>query len=335
MKFSMLLPAKEDPAKWTLARQIGVEYAITKASTELSGLPDPSHFQSLQTIKNAFNKAGFTLYGLEGDQFDMSSIKLGRTDRNAVIEKYHQMLRNMGKLEIPLLCYNFMASIGWFRTRVDIKERGGALVSGFYNDDVGNEFLDPDDCVSENKLWENLFYFLDAVLPVAQEAGVTMALHPDDPPVSPLKGVGRILTSPEAFEKVYERHPAKHNAITFCQATFGLMTTDIAALAAKWLKEDRIAFLHLRDVTGDKYNFRETFHDNGPTDMAAMMLLYCKHGFKGPVRPDHAPAMYGERQVDFKGSTSVGYGVSGKIFAIGYLKGLYDMANCQLSLDKD
>lgn len=334
MKFSMLLPAKEDPAKWNIARQIGVDYAITKASTELSGLPDPSDFQALQRVKNAFNKAGFTLYGLEGDQFDMSPIKLAKPDRDKTIEKYQQMLRNMGELEIPLLCYNFMASIGWFRTRVDIKERGGALVSGFYNDEVGNELLNPEDCVTENQLWDNLFYFLDAVLPVAQEAGVTMALHPDDPPVSPLKGVGRILTSPQAFEKVFERFPIQHNAITFCQATFGLMTDNVFALAEKWLKADRIAFLHLRDVSGDKYNFRETFHDNGQTDMAAMMLLYCKHGFKGPVRPDHAPAMYGEFQDEFKGSTSVGYGISGKIFAIGYLKGLYDVSRHQSGSNK-
>ncbi len=319
----MLLPARYDAFKWSVAKQIGIDYAITKASTELSGLPDPSSKDALKTIKTQFSDAGFQLYGLEGDQFDMSAIKLGLPERDAHIEKYIRMLTNMGELGIPLLCYNFMATIGWFRTKVDVQERGGALVSAFSVDPEAVQAGTPP-VVTEEKLWDNIFYFLDAVMPAAQKAGVTMALHPDDPPISPLQGIGRILTHPDAFERIYDRYPVANNAITFCQATFRLMTADITSLAEKWLSENRIAFLHIRDVEGDKYNFRETFHDNGPTDMIEMFRIYRKHRFDGPIRPDHAPAMYGEVQTDFKSSTSVGYGVLGKIFAIGYLKGIYE-----------
>ncbi|PSR54049.1 mannonate dehydratase [Adhaeribacter arboris] len=320
----MLLPPKFDERKWTLARQIGVNYAITKAAPDLSGRPAPYDFASLQAIKEDFNEAGFNLYGLEGDQFDMSAIKLGLPGRDALIEKYQAMLRNMGRLEIPLLCYNFMAVIGWFRTRVDIVERGGAIVSEFDVADTEGQLVSEEQQISEAKLWENLFYFLNAVLPVAEEAGVKMALHPDDPPVSPLKGVSRILTSAAAFDKVWAKFPVKSNSITFCQATFKIMDEDLKAISQNWLQQDRIAFLHLRDVAGDKYKFRETFHDNGPTPMAEMLKHYGDYGFAGPLRPDHAPAMYGENQNLFAGGMSVGYEITGKILAVGCIKGAAD-----------
>jgi len=324
MKFSMLLPAKYDERKWTLAKQIGVDYAITKAAPELTGKLPPYNFEVLKAVSDNFREKGFKLYGLEGDQFDMSPIKLGLPNRDELIEKYIRMIHNMGRLEIPLLCYNFMASIGWFRTRVDIQERGGAQVSGFYLDDVQNQLVSDELRVTEEQLWDNLFYFLEAVLPEAKAAGVSMALHPDDPPISPLKGVGRILTSAAAFEKVWDRFPIESNKITFCQASFLTMGENIQQLAALWLEQKRISFLHIRDVEGDKYNFRETFHDNGPTDMVEMFRTYKKYGFDGPIRPDHAPAMYGEAQGSFGGSTTVGYEITGKIFAIGYMKGILE-----------
>ena len=330
MKLSMLLPPRYDERKWTLAKQTGVDFAITKAAPELSGREAPYDFAALKAVKEEFKTAGFKLIGLEGDQFDMSPIKLGLASRDETIEKYHKMLRNMGKLDVRLLCYNFMAVIGWFRTRTDIPERGGALVSEFDMKDTELEKVPAEQQISEDRLWENLFYFLDAVLPVAEEAGVEMALHPDDPPVSPLKGVGRILTSATAFERVWEKFPMEQNKITFCQATFKTMGEDITALSEKWLAEKRVAFLHLRDIEGDKYKFRETFHDNGSSNMAEMLRHYHQCGFEGPLRPDHAPAMYGETANSFAGGLSVGYEITGKIFAIGHIKGVCQAAGIPL-----
>lgn len=322
MKLSMLLPPRYDERKWTLARQVGVDYAITKALPSLSGKPAPYDFEALKSIKEDFEAAGFRLYGLEGDQFDMSPIKLGLLGRDEWIEKYQMMIRNMGRLNIPLLCYNFMATIGWFRTRVDVPERGGALCSAFEVDAIHGQQVAEHLQVSEAQLWDNLFYFLEAVLPVAEEAGVQMALHPDDPPISPLKGVGRILTNAAAFDRIINEFLSPASGITFCQATFRLMEEDLKAISRKWLQEKRVFFLHLRDVEGDKYQFRETFHDNGPTPMAEMLRHYHDHGFDGPIRPDHAPAMYGEAQGSFSSGISAGYEVTGKIFAIGYIKGI-------------
>ena len=320
-KLSMLLPPKYDERKWTLARQAGVKYVVTKATPALSGRKAPFDLKSLDGIKADFKKAGFQLYGLEGDQFGMSPIKLGLPNRDEWIDKYRQMIRNMAQLEIPLLCYNFMASIGWMRTRVDVEERGGALTGEFDFEAVKDEQLSEELCISEKKLWDNLYYFLDAVLPVAEENGIQMALHPDDPPISPLKGVGRILTSANAFDSIIHRYNSPANGIAFCQATFKLMGEDIKTISKKWLDDKRIFFIHLRDVEGDKYKFRETFHDNGPTPMAEMLKHYHDCGFNGLLRPDHAPAMYGETQ-DFSSAISAGYEMTGKIFAVGYIKGI-------------
>ncbi len=317
----MLLPPKPDPKKWVPAKQIGVNYAVTKAMPSLSGRNAPYDLEALKAVKKDFNDAGFGLYGLEGDQFDMSAIKLGLDGRDEAIEKYRQMLRNMGQLEIPLLCYNFMASVGWCRTNVQVAERGGAFTSEFDYEAIKDELLPEALRVSEEKLWGNLWYFLDAVLPVAEENGIQMALHPDDPPLSPLKGVGRILTSAQAFDSIIQKYKSPANGIAFCQATFKTMGEDIKSVSKKWLDDKRIFFIHLRDVEGDKYKFRETFHDNGPTPMGAMLKHYSDNGFCGLVRPDHAPAMYGETQ-DTSTAISAGYEMAGKIFAIGYIKGI-------------
>jgi mannonate dehydratase len=223
-----------------------------------------------------------------------------------------------------------MASIGWMRTKVNVPERGGALTSEFDFEAVKNELVTEELRISEEKLWENLFYFLNAVLPVAEENGVQMALHPDDPPVSPLKGVGRILTSAAAFDKIIQKYPSPSNGITFCQATFKTMGEDITKLSKKWLTDNRIFFIHLRDVEGDKYKFRETFHDNGPTPMAEMLKHYYDNGFDGAIRPDHAPAMFGDTQNNFSGGISAGYEMTGKIFATGYIKGICESFEMQL-----
>lgn len=322
MKLSMLLPPRFDERKWTLARQVGVKYAITKAEPSLSGKPAPFDFEALKSIQSDFTEAGFQLYGLEGDQFDMSPIKLGLPNRDEWIGKYCRMVENMGRLGIKLLCYNFMASLGWYRTRINVPERGGALTSEFNYEEVKDNLVPESQQISEENLWYNLWYFLDAVLPVAEKYGIRMALHPDDPPISPLLGIGRILTSSNAFDTIIKRYPSPSNGITFCQATFKIMEEDLKAISSRWIKDNRLFFLHLRDVEGNKFKFRETFHDNGPTPMAEMLLHYYDKGFDGIIRPDHAPAMFGETQGNFSAGLSAGYEMTGQIFAIGYIKGI-------------
>ena len=316
------LPATPDRS-WDLARQMGMKHAICKCAPELTGLKAPDDIDSLRTIQRRFADAGLTLYGLEGDEFDMSRIKLGLPGRDEDLERYRRMLANMGELGIPLLCYNFMAVIGWFRTDTAVTLRGGALGSAFNATVAARQSLVPEaQRIGHERLWDNYAAFIRAVIPTAESAGVAMGLHPDDPPVPSLRGVGRILTNPAAIDRALALSDSPAHQLTFCQATYAAMGADPIALARRWA--GRIAFVHFRDIAGTADDFREVFHDEGPTDMAAMVRTYGEIGVSGPVRVDHVPTLAGED------NGHAGYASLGRLFAIGYLKGLCEAQGVEL-----
>jgi mannonate dehydratase len=155
-----------------------------------------------------------------------------------------------------------------------------------------------------------------AVIPVAEKARVKMALHPDDPPRSPLRGIGRIVTSAANYRRIMNIVPSPVNGITFCQANFIAMGENCEALTREWMKQEKIFFVHFRDIEGSRQRFLETFHDNGQTDMVRMLKVYHETGFDGPMRPDHAPTL------DEETNDRPGYAIQGKMFAIGYMKGV-------------
>ena len=219
----------------------------------------------------------------------------------------------MGKLDIPFLCYNFMVGIGWFRNRI-VKERGGALSSAFDLDDI---LRDEDErCVIDSEtVWNNYRYFIERILPVAEESGVRLGLHPDDPPIPSLKGYGRIFHNADGVRQALSLSNSPAHGLTFCQANYLAMDENIPKLIREW--KDRIGFVHFRDISGTAMSFAETFHDNGPHDMVELVRVYREVGFAGPVRTDHAPSMDGEDE-------STGYETLGHLFALGYLKGLID-----------
>lgn len=308
IKLGMFLPPLPD-RRWQLAAQAGVRYAVCRVNPAF----DPFSLDSMAEAQKGFRDAGFEIAALEGDQFDMSRIKLGLPGRDEDLEHYRKMLSNMGKLGIRILCYNFMAGVGWFRSRTDIPYRGGALTSRWTRDDVPEEPLK----FSHEKLWENYTYFLKAVLPAAEEAGVTMCLHPDDPPVPELKGYPRIFTSASAYRKMLDLAASENAGITFCAATFRAMGEDDMALIREW--KNKIRFVHMRDNQPIPNGFMETFHDNGPTDLAERFELLDELDMDVLIRPDHAPTMFGEN------NDEPGYAALGRIFAIGYFKGILEM----------
>ncbi|MET3115534.1 mannonate dehydratase [Pedobacter sp. CG_S7] len=320
MKLSFLFFGNKPDEKWQLARQMGMKYAIAKLAPELTGDLPPWDFESLKRSKNIYEKEGFELIGFEGDQFEMNRIKLGVEGRDEDILKYIRMLENMGKLGIKLLCYNFMAT-GWFRTAKNIKERAGALVSGFNMQDAEKLPLTIYGEVSAEKVWENYAYFLSQVLPAAEKAGVKLAMHPDDPPVPVLQGIGRIFISAEATRKALSLSDSPSHGLTFCQGTYTTMGEDVKNLIHEFGNKGKIFFVHIRDVTGTADNFRETFHDNGPTDMVDLYRSYRDAGFDGPIRSDHVPSMAGES------NNQHGYEMKGNLFGIGYMKGIMDALN--------
>ena len=301
-----------------LARQIGVNHVIAGVLPALAKVPRDRYVEVLAKIQADYKAAGLSIAGVESHPVPAEKIKLGLAGRDEEIANYRAALEALGQVGITMLCYNFMAGLGWYRTNVKVPGRGGSLGTEFDNAVARQQGLTRWGEVSEEKIWDNLAYFLKAVIPVAEKAGVKMALHPDDPPISPLRGIGRILTSAKNYRRVLGIVPSPVNGITFCQANFKAMGEDIEALAREWCRQKKIFFVHFRDIEGQGERFRETFHDNGPTDMARMLEVYHQSGFQGPMRPDHAPTLEGEA------NDTPGYAILGRMFAIGYMKGILD-----------
>jgi mannonate dehydratase len=169
--------------------------------------------------------------------------------------------------------------------------------------------------VDDTQIWEALKYFLGRVIPVAEEANVKLAMHPDDPPFSPIRGIARIMRSLENYQKLIDLYPSPVNGIALCMGNFTLMTDDLPAAIRHFGSQKKIFFVHFRNVRGTAEQFVETFHDDGKTDMAECMRAYRDIGFSGVCRPDHVPVM--EENADVNQ-----YSAYGALFAIGYLKGL-------------
>jgi mannonate dehydratase len=299
-----------------LAKQIGVRYGITGA--RLGGLRREQYLDSLQKLTQSFTEAGITIAGVESDPVSTARTKLGLDGRDEEIENYKWAIEALSKVGIKMICYNFIAGTGVVRTRVDLPERGGALTTQFDLAEAEKKGLTEWGEVSEQKMWDNITYFLKGVIPVAEKFGVQMALHPDDPPVPRLRGIARIATSAKNYRRLMDIVPSPVNGVTFCQANFKLMGEDIYSLAQEWCSRKKIFFVHFRDVEGTRENFRETFHDNGPTDMARMLQIYTRSGFTGPIRPDHAPTIEGDA------NDRPGYAFGGKVLAFGYMKGILE-----------
>jgi mannonate dehydratase len=192
------------------------------------------------------------------------------------------------------------------------------MVTGYDHDLMRNAPLTEYGTVTEEQLWDNLRYFLERVIPVAEQANVRLAMHPDDPPLSPIRGLGRIMRSVENFQRLIDLIPSPMSGITLCQGNFALMTDDLPSVIRHFGKQGKIFFVHLRDVRGTPEKFVETFHDDGQTDMLACMRAYREIGFDGVYRPDHVPTMEGDS------NENAGYSALGRLFAIGYLKGLQE-----------
>jgi mannonate dehydratase len=297
-----------------LAAQCGVTSIVTRYPG--------SELQSLIDQRDRFADFGLTLSVIEG-YLPIENIKTG-CDDGTELQAMKSLLRNMGTAGIPVLCYNFMAGTDWVRTRLDVPERGGARVTSFDLADAQQAVLlghdasgvmKPSDAeITADQLWSNLEMFLKELLPVAEDAGVLLAMHPDDPPLPAFQGKARIMNSVDAFERLIGLQDSPGNAICFCQGTFAEMGADIPATIRKL--GHRIRYVHFRDVRGTAESFAETFHDNGPTDMVAAMQAYRDIGFDGPLRPDHVPQLDGDEDGE------PGYTMPGRLFAWGYIRGL-------------
>jgi mannonate dehydratase len=308
---------------WPLANQMGIIHAVGPLPWETKG-DKPWDLMPLIHMKQRFADHGIELAVIESLP-PANHIKLGTSGRDEEIAIMKQFITNMGTAGIPVLCYNFMAQFNWFRTSTTTRTRGGAFVSSYDHSLMLDAPLTEAGIVTEEQLWENLLYFLKEIVPVAEKAKVRLALHPDDPPISPIRGVSRILRNAAALQQAIDLVPSAYSGITLCQGTLATAGDDIPEVIRQFARQDKLFFVHFRDVKGTPEKFEETFHDDGKTNMFEAMISYYEEGFTGPARPDHVPTMDGES------NDNPGYELLGRLFGVGYIKGLMEAAQAHVN----
>ena len=268
--------------------------------------------KELVALKEQVKAAGLELAAIENfDPAHWHDVLLDGPKREEHLQNIKTMIRNAGRAGIPVIGYNF--SLAGVAGRIKGPfARGGAISVGMEGVDetpipkgmVWNMVYDPDappgtvEPVTSETLWQRLKDFLEAVLPVAEEAGVTLAAHPDDPPAPALRGQPRLVYQPRLYQKLLDLRPSPRNALEFCVGSLAEMTegniyevVDYYSRQGPQGPQGKIAYVHLRNVRGKVPRYREAFVDDGDVDMARVLGILRKNGFDGVVVPDHTPQM--------------------------------------------
>jgi mannonate dehydratase len=298
----------------------------------------------LVALRERCERRGLALEAIENiPQSFYERAMLGLPGRDEEIENVRQTIYNLGRAGVHMLGYHF-CPMGVVRTAVDGRGRGNAEVTSFDLDVT----LDPtrttdlfvarrnasrdestdlgkDDFAAggypivgldlgEDQMWDNYRYFLQGVLPAAEEAGVRLAIHPDDPPVDDLGGIARIIRSVDALIRASELVPSPAWAVELCLGTVSEMGGETAVLAAidRFGPRDQIAYVHLRDVQGTVPSFSESFLGEGNYDPLRVIKALHRVGFDGFILDDHTPRLIGDTR----------WGHRGRAHAIGYIQAL-------------
>jgi mannonate dehydratase len=261
----------------------------------------------LRRIRREIEDAGLVLEAVENlDPAIWYDILLDGPRRAEQIERVKSIVRNLGEAGIPVLGYNF--SIAGVCGRVSGPwGRGGAITVGMdgpvddasiANGTVWNMVYDEDATpgspppITHEELWRRLASFLDELVPVAEEAGVRLAAHPDDPPMPTMRQQPRLVYQPGMYQRLIDLVPSRSNALELCIGTLAEMTEgDIYGAVYSYSSQRKIAYIHLRNVVGKVPRYRETFIDEGEVDMIRMLSILHDTGFDGVVIPDHTPQM--------------------------------------------
>jgi len=260
----------------------------------------------LRRIRQEIEDAGLILYAIENlDPAHWHDILLDGPLRSRHIENVKTIVRRMGEVGIPVLGYNF--SLAGVCGRVSGPfGRGGAVSVGMDgpldapipNGTVWNMIYDPDappgtlPPISSEELWRRLQRFLEEITPVAEQAGVRLAAHPDDPPLPILRQQPRLVYQPHMYQKLIDLVPSKSNSLELCVGTLGEMTEgNIYEAVNQYSSQGKIAYIHLRNVAGKAPHYRETFIDEGDVDMVRVISILKRNAFAGVIIPDHTPQM--------------------------------------------
>lgn len=301
----------------------------------------------IMKMKSEIEKAGLTMECIESVNVH-EDIKIGLPTRDKYIENYKTSIRNLAKAGVKVICYNFMPVFDWTRTDLAMDMGDGATCLSYDGVQIEGKspeqmFKDIDDNsngyampgwetermpeikelfekykgVTSDDLWNNLKYFLDAIMPVCEECDVKMAIHPDDPPWD-IFGLPRIIKDRESLKKLLEIVPSKYNGLTFCTGSLGASSkNDLPSMIREF--GDRIYFAHLRNVKVVDNHFNETAHESntGSLDMYEIVKALQDVGFDGYIRPDHGRMIWGE-------VARPGYGLYDRALGVAYLNGLWE-----------
>lgn len=268
---------------------------------------DPEHLwtvRELTDLRQAVESEGLKLEAIENfDPAHWHDVLLDGPLRDRQIENCQTIIRRIGQAGIPIMGYNFSLA-GVAARKTGPMARGGAEAVGVDGGDdralpsgmVWNMVYDADAkpgtlaSITPEELWRRYRNFLDAVLPVAEEAGVTLAAHPDDPPFEFLRGTPRLVHRPDLWRRQIELNPSPRNRIEFCVGTLAEMPEgDVYQAVEEFSRRHRIGYVHLRNVRGKVPNYWETFLDDGEIDMLQVLRILHRNGFEGVIIPDHTP----------------------------------------------
>ena len=257
-------------------------------------------------IKRALAAEGLEWAAIENfDPAHWHDVLLDGPQKERQLEKLKTIIRNVGRAGVPMIGYNFSLAGVSSRTKSD-SARGGAVALGLDgpNDEpvpagmVWNMIYDPHappgtmpPCTSE-ELWARVKVFLDAVLPVAEEAGVSLAAHPDDPPLPSLRGTPRLVYQPRLYDRLLALHPSPRHQLEFCLGTLAEMSEgDLYEATEHFSRLGKIGYVHFRNVRGRVPRYREAFVDEGDIDMFRLLQILKHNNFPGVLIPDHTPQM--------------------------------------------
>ena len=304
--------------------------------------------EAIRALKAEVEAAGLRLSGIESVNIH-DAIKTGAPEREEYIANYIETLENLGKEDIHLVCYNFMPVFDWTRTELARERADGSTVLAYTQEAV--DALDPEKMfesisgdmngtvmpgwepdrmarvkelfemykeIDDEKLFENLVYFLEKIMPVCDKYDINMAIHPDDPAWS-VFGLPRIIINKENICRLMKAVDNKHNGVTFCSGSYGTnLNNDLPEMIRAL--EGRIHFAHVRNLYfHSPTNFEESAHlsSDGTFDMYEIMRALYETGFTGPIRPDHGRMIWGEVAMP-------GYGLYDRALGATYLNGLWE-----------
>lgn len=291
-------------------------------------------YDELLSLKKEIESHGLVLEAIEN--FDPShwyDVLLDGPEKEKQLEGLKSILRNMGKAGIPIMGYYFSLAGVWGWTsgpggradansiifdasKVDIHQPipKGMVWNMRYEDEKPGEFIPP---VSREEMWQRLEYFLKQMLPVAEENGVRLVAHPDDPPLPEMRKTARLFYNTDEYIKLLDISKSASNGFEFCMGTIQEMPgSDVYSLLDRYSRENRIGYIHFRNVIGKVPHYREAFVDEGDIDMIKALRILKRNNYEGVLIPDHTPEM-----------TTQASWHTGMAYALGFMKGAMQTIN--------